>query len=71
MVTQTSGLGHLIEHALTVVGITKERVEHWIGTPCRCSERIDRLNALGYWARRVIAGKIDGANKYLESLLGE
>lgn len=71
MVAKTSGLGHLVEHALTVVGITKERVERWLGGPCGCSERINRLNALGYWARRVIAGKIDGANKYLESLLGE
>lgn len=62
-------LGDVIEKALSHAGVTKDRVEAWIGGPCNCRERQDKLNSLGLWAARVISGRIEGAKKYLESIL--
>lgn len=44
------GLGDRVESALAFIGITKDRVEAWIGEPCNCDERREKLNALGEWA---------------------
>lgn len=44
------GLGDLIEDALSKVGITKERVQRWLGE-CRCEERKEKLNYLSTWAK--------------------
>lgn len=63
------GLGDLVESALDTVGITKERVEKWVGGECGCRERKEKLNALGSWARRMFTGKIEKAKEYLEGLL--
>ena len=60
-------LGDIIEQALTKVGITKERVEKWIGS-CGCNERKEKLNRwhrrrkeklrkLGHWAKRFVKGE--------------
>jgi hypothetical protein len=65
------GLGDRIEQALTLVGLTKERVERWIGPECGCTERQERLNALGAWAGRVLRGKVDHALLYLKGIMGE
>ena len=62
-------LGDRIEQALTSVGLTSERVSKWLGKPCRCRERRMRLNALDAWARRVLAGKMDGATEYLRGIM--
>lgn len=63
-------LGNVIEQALTSVGVTKERVERWLGGKCNCEERRERLNALHSWAVRVIVGrKTDKAKEHLESLI--
>jgi hypothetical protein len=51
--THTSGLGDLIESALSSVGVTEERVKAWVGD-CGCSERKQRLNTLSDWALRVL-----------------
>lgn len=48
---QMTGLGDLIEGALSKVGITHDRVDAWLGRPCGCPERKARLNALFSWAR--------------------
>lgn len=56
------GLGDVVERALSSVGITKDRVEAWLGRPCGCAERQERLNALGYWAKRVVVAAIRGGN---------
>lgn len=63
------GLGDYIERALNLVGITKTRVEKWLGRPCNCTERQDKLNQLGWWAKRVISGKTAGMDKHLSSIM--
>lgn len=63
------GLGDAVEGALSAIGITKDRVEKWLGRPCGCKERREKLNRLGEWAKRVLSGKTDDAEKHLESLV--
>lgn len=41
------GLGDIVAASLERIGITKERVSKWLGSPCHCSERQKRLNQLG------------------------
>ncbi len=64
-------LGDRIEQALTLVGVTKERVEHLLGPGCNCTDRKERLNRLGIWAARVVKGKVDKARQYLAEILDE
>jgi hypothetical protein len=61
-------LGDKIHEALARVGVTPARVTRWVGRPCGCEERRRRLNALGAWAARVLAGKLTGADEYLTRL---
>ncbi len=61
-------LGDHIGKALGIMGITPTRVSQWLGRPCRCKERQKRLNALGRWANRVIKGKTDKAEEYLDRI---
>ena len=61
-------LGDLLERALESVGITKDRVEGWLGRPCGCAERKEKLNRLSLWARRVLAGKTERAEEYLRGI---
>lgn len=63
------GLGDKVEAALTAIGITSERVTRWLGRPCKCSERREKLNELGRWAKRVADGKLERAKEYLERIL--
>lgn len=65
------GLGDLVEKALSTVGVTKERVEKWVGGPCGCEERKAKLNALSYWVARVLNGKTEKAGEHLERLMDE
>ena len=51
------GLGDAVEAALKLVGISKDRVERWVGGPCGCDERREKLNRLGRWAARVLSRK--------------
>lgn len=62
-------LGDTISHALAIIGITEQRVSRWIGAPCGCKERQDKLNALGYWAIRVLKGQTDNAEDYLDRIM--
>ena len=64
-------LGTQIESALSVVGITSERVSNWLGRPCRCPERIEQLNRLSCWAARVLRGHTANAVQHLEQLMEE
>jgi hypothetical protein len=63
-------LGDLLESALSRVGVTKDRVERWLGRPCGCAERQEKLNQLGYWAKSVLAGKSKHPEKYLDGIVG-
>ena len=64
-------LGNLIESALAKVGITSEKVSTFLGKPCSCKKRRDKLNQVDAWARRVIAGKVEDAKEYLNRIMGE
>ncbi len=62
-------LGDSVKNALSLVGVTEQRVTKWLGKPCNCPSRVERLNALEAWARRVIKGHSDKAKEYLADLL--
>ena len=68
---QQTGLGDQVQQALTRVGITKDRVEQWLGRPCHCLERQAKLNALGFWARRVLKGSLDRMTEILERIMSD
>jgi hypothetical protein len=63
-------LGDAVARALSLVGVTENRVEWWLGQPCSCAERKAKLNALDAWARRIIAGRLEKAEEYLDRILG-
>ncbi|MFA5376320.1 MAG: hypothetical protein WC455_11300 [Dehalococcoidia bacterium] len=50
---KSRGLGDVLEAALSKVGITHDRVDAWLGRPCGCAERKERLNRLFSWARSI------------------
>jgi hypothetical protein len=62
-------LGDVVHNALSFVGITPERVTAWIGRPCKCPERQEKLNELSRWAKRIVSGKTEKAKEYLEELI--
>jgi hypothetical protein len=62
-------LGDRVALALKMVGITPKRVEAWLGKPCGCAERQEKLNQLNLWARRVVTGKLEKAKHYLEQIV--
>ena len=63
-------LGDAVEKALASVGVTKERVERWLGRPCQCQKRQRKLNALHIWARRLVSGKEKDASGSLDAIMG-
>ena len=63
-------LGDRVSEALSLVGITPDRVSAWVGGPCGCEERREKLNALGGWAARVLAGRVARAEEYLQGIVG-
>lgn len=62
-------LGDSARAALVLVGVTEERVTRWLGRPCGCQERAEKLNRLGHWVRRVLAGKTERAADYLDEMV--
>ncbi len=64
-------LGDAVSSALAKVGITEEAVTKFLGRPCGCGERRRKLNLLGQWAARVLAGKTEDAQQQLDEVLKE
>ena len=64
-------LGDRVHDALDAVGISEERVSRWLGRPCVCPERRERLNRLHRWASRVISGKTEDAERHLSEMIEE
>lgn len=56
-------LGDVVERALSKLGISEEKVSKWLGRPCGCPERKEKLNTLHLWALRVLAGKKDSLDE--------
>lgn len=67
----TIRLGDRIETALQLVGITKERVSTWLGSPCSCSERQNKLNQLSNAAEEALKSGVDKAKSLFKKMLGE
>jgi hypothetical protein len=63
------GLGTAIETALTMFGVTSERVSAWLGVECNCKERRDKLDRLTAWAAMAVSGKASKGREQLESIL--
>ena len=63
-------LGDVVERALATVGVTEERVTKALGRPCGCKRRREMLNRLSLWAARVVTGRAEDAEKYLEEIIG-
>ncbi len=68
--TRRIGLGDRVESALSAVGITKDRVERWLGKKCGCAERKKKLNQLGTWAESVARSGAEAARSTINNLLG-
>lgn len=67
-------LGDAVEQALTLIGITQDRVNQYLvkeGETCKCDERKRKLNNISRWAKRVLRGKTEGAKEYLLKLTTE
>lgn len=64
---QETLLGDKIGNALKKVGITDEKVSKWLGRPCGCAGRRNKLNRLDVWVRKVLASDED-TKQYLEEL---
>lgn len=64
-------LGDRIENALDCVGINSDKVSKWLGRPCGCPERKERINQLHSWALRVLRGVVDDAEVYLDKIIEE
>lgn len=64
-------LGDAVESALSAVGITKERVAEWIGGPCGCKERQQRLNDLHQWAKDTVGVTVEKGRALLGKLIGK
>jgi hypothetical protein len=64
-------LGDMVGAALATVGVTEDRVSKWLGRPCGCKRRKEKLNQLHLWARRVMTGEKEDAEKHLDSILKE
>lgn len=67
----TLELGDLIGKGLSAVGINDERVSAWLGKSCGCPERREKLNQLSRWAKRILRGETEDAEKHLEDIIGD
>lgn len=53
---------------LSGIGVTEQRVEDWLGRPCGCAERREKLDALGELAARWARGKVSDAAEFFRRL---
>lgn len=70
LVPPPPGLGSLIKTALEAIGVTPERMEQVLGEKCGCCDRAKKLDQMTVVAKRVVAGKIEGAKRFLAGIFG-
>lgn len=63
-------LGDVISNALGYVGITEESVTAFIGAPCGCAERREKLNRVHELAEKTVSGAVSSAKEAWKNLLG-
>ncbi len=62
-------LGDGAREALAAIGVTEARVSRWLGRPCHCGDRAERLNQLDRALRRGLRAGWAEARRYVEALL--
>lgn len=67
---RTYELGDMVSSALSTVGITPERVSEWLGQPCGCAERKEKLNNLSRWAKQATKDSVANSKSFLKKLIG-
>lgn len=65
--------GDRVEEILEKTGLKSmsDRVHSWLGVPCGCQERKEKLNALDLLVRQVAKSGTDKAKQYLDMIIGE
>jgi hypothetical protein len=61
--------GDRLAKALDSIGLSSQEIERWLGRPCGCAERQEKLNQLGRWVTRVLAGKTDRAKEWMTDIM--
>lgn len=64
------GLGDRIAEALSQVGVTEQGISQWLGYPCGCNERKEKLNQLSLWASYTTRSTGEGARDFLRRITG-
>lgn len=62
-------LGDAVHDALARVGVTPESVERWLGAPCGCEERREKLNRLDSWVRMSARSGTDRARGWILGII--
>lgn len=65
------GWGDRLQRAFAKVGVTDESVSAWIGAPCKCPERREKLNRLGRWVNSILTGSQSEADAAAAELTSE
>jgi hypothetical protein len=61
--------GDQLRDALAAVGVTKEEIERWLGAPCGCDERRQKLNALHLWLKQTTHKGFSRAKEFLKRII--
>lgn len=64
-------LGDEVEALLKRIGVDKEMVENWLGRPCGCDERKQKLNEFSRWVKRGVKGSLEKTKRYLLNIIGD
>ena len=64
-------LGDHVEQMLEKFGISQERVTRWLGRPCNCEERKQKLNQLSITVKRFQRNQLSNLKSYFEKFLEE
>lgn len=62
-------LGNRVAEALSKLGINETIVQQWLGRPCGCKERQEKLNQLEVWAGRVAKDGVSKATRVIKELI--
>lgn len=63
--------GDRLAQSLRSLGIPKAKVERWLGRPCGCSERQQKLNQLHIWLKRFLSGKEINPKPWAEDMMDQ
>jgi hypothetical protein len=63
-------LGDAVREALSRLDITPQKVERWVGKPCGCKNRQEKLNSLHRWAIVSLRVTKEKAGEWLRGIMG-